>query len=522
MANFTPVAQTFTVDSNVYPKGMFATSVDLCFRTKDDVTKMPVSIELRPVSLGQPDRSIVHPFSHVSLTPKDIKTSLGSSTDLPSFTDATKYTRFTFSAPVYLPPGDHAIVVNTASNGYDLYTAELGQQRLDSERVVSGALFSGNFYKSQNGTDYIAVPGIALMFNVNRAVFTTNTDEQVVLLNRNPGANLIYNIFNTKSLEQTFDGTNVSYSASLGNDTSSLNKTDILLNQDYSLGGRLTLANVTTTNTDGKLYTANATFATIATLNTTDDKISPIINTDRVQTTIVRNVINNGGLSNAIFSVVNGGSTQTYNASNTTVTITGSSGTGAVCYANISGGAIVGIDVDPDYPGSGYIDDITATISVSGGTAAGANVAVATELTPRGGPVIAKYITRKVILNDGFDAKDLRVFFDANIPAGTSVYVYYKVLAKEDPDLFDTKPYYRMKAVQQGNPAALDTYTAPDENSTHEYMFVPQTAPITYTSTTTGTTYTSFLTFAIKVVMLSSNDAVVPKIKNFRAMALDT
>ena len=41
---------------------------------------------------------------------------------------------------------------------------------------------------------------------------------------------------------------------------------------------------------------------------------------------------------------------------------------------------------------------------------------------------LARYFTRQVTLADGFDARDIKVYFDAVRPAGTNFYAYYKVL----------------------------------------------------------------------------------------------
>jgi hypothetical protein len=46
-----------------------------------------------------------------------------------------------------------------------------------------------------------------------------------------------------------------------------------------------------------------------------------------------------------------------------------------------------------------------------------------------------------------------------------------------------------------------------------------QALDITYNDITTNALYTSYNIFAVKIVMYSSNPAIVPQIKNFRAIA---
>ena len=53
-----------------------------------------------------------------------------------------------------------------------------------------------------------------------------------------------------------------------------------------------------------------------------------------------------------------------------------------------------------------------------------------------GGNASSKYITRRVILEEGQDAEDLQVFLDAQIPTNASIKVYAKLLNAADPGDF--------------------------------------------------------------------------------------
>ena len=76
---------------------------------------------------------------------------------------------------------------------------------------------------------------------------------------------------------------------------------------------------------------------------------------------------------------------------------------------------------------------------------------------PSGGSALARYISRRVSLTDGFDASDLSIFLTMNKPAGTNVYVYYKVLSQFDPILFDDRPWQVMTQTTNVNNVALTT-----------------------------------------------------------------
>jgi hypothetical protein len=131
------------------------------------------------------------------------------------------------------------------------------------------------------------------------------------------------------------------------------------------------------------------------------------------------------------------------------------------------------------------------------------------ETTYTGGDAAAKYVTRAVTLTSGFDAKNISVFFDANMQSGTSIEVYVKVLAADDTDTFANKSW-----IQVPNASSTITYSSTySDFMEQEYTL----SNINYVSS--GVTYSNFQTFAVKVVMYSNSSAVVPQFQNFRAIA---
>ena len=138
---------------------------------------------------------------------------------------------------------------------------------------------------------------------------------------------------------------------------------------------------------------------------------------------------------------------------------------------------------------------------------------------PKGGDATARYITRRVTLKDGFDARDLTAYLTINKRAGTDVKCYYKILSQYDPTPFHDCLWKPMSQTDNLNTISLDA----DEFI--EYQFDPTvTAPyvtaeaIQYTDG--SATYSSYKTFAVKVVMNSTNTSVVPRIKDLRVIAL--
>jgi hypothetical protein len=131
---------------------------------------------------------------------------------------------------------------------------------------------------------------------------------------------------------------------------------------------------------------------------------------------------------------------------------------------------------------------------------------------PSGGNAKAKYISRQVTLTDGFDATDLTVFLTVNKPASTNVLVYYKLLSQYDPGIFDDRPWQVMSQTSNLNNIALN------DTDFIEYQYDPAAANANYTAN--NVLYTSFKTFAIKIVMTSTNTTKVPRIADLRTIAL--
>ena len=134
----------------------------------------------------------------------------------------------------------------------------------------------------------------------------------------------------------------------------------------------------------------------------------------------------------------------------------------------------------------------------------------ASELTSKDGLAAAKYVTKMVTLNEDFDADGLTVYIDTNKPTGTYIEVFYKVLNKYDFTApFDNLGWTAM-TLTSTPVQSTDTITFNEE--------IYQNLNITYTNNS-GTLYTDFKYFAIKIVMYSNNPCVVPRVQNFRAIA---
>lgn len=123
----------------------------------------------------------------------------------------------------------------------------------------------------------------------------------------------------------------------------------------------------------------------------------------------------------------------------------------------------------------------------------------------------ARYITRRVALADGLSATALKVLVDQNMPFGSSVEVYYRVINSDDETNFEDRPYVLM-----GRRQGADTINQ-SISSFNEYEYFAD--DIKYTGTN-GSTYNKFDVYSIKIVMYATSTVAAPSFRNFRAIAL--
>ena len=249
-------------------------------------------------------------------------------------------------------------------------------------------------------------------------------------------------------------------------------------------------------------------------LSSTNRDVSPIIDSDRMRVLCIENLINNLGLVNTSFVVTD--SNSSFSPSNVSISITPNANSLTVpsitanAYANVIANVLSSLTVD--ISGAGYT--LTPTVIVTGGgPTASANVVCHGEDQPSGGPASARYITRKVTLADGMDAGDFRVYFSAYRPINANIYVYSKVLSEDDPGVFDDKEYQLMTAINGYSLYSLD------QDDFKEFVFAPGDDN-TASNIVQYEGFQTFKYFAIKIVMTSTDTTKVPRIRDFRVVAV--
>ena len=123
------------------------------------------------------------------------------------------------------------------------------------------------------------------------------------------------------------------------------------------------------------------------------------------------------------------------------------------------------------------------------------------ETEPTGGSALAKYITRKVTLAQS--SVGLRVIFAGNRPDGSEIEVYHKT-----QEAGADAPFAGLNWVEANIDTVVPSTDDPRQFNDYEY--------------TVDLTSSPFQIVAIKVVFKSQSSTHVPRIKDFRVIALGT
>ncbi len=520
-----PVAQTFFTPLPKSAKqnyGIFVSSIDLFFKSKPksaeqeggvDRLQLPVSCRIVTTLNGFPTESVI---ATSVVEWKDVKTS-----DIPDANDPSTSTKFSFKDPVYLlPETEYALIVQSESPDYDVYISELGQNILGSNppRRVSEQPYVGSFFRSQNASTWTPYQNQDLMFVINKCVFSKDIIARLGFQHTPPTKLVLMDRLFVHSTEANFPSTDIDYKIKTKSANTGAFDADFVTitpNRLYSFGGDLSTSIKTSSRrrllSAGSKQSVNVQVE----MTTSDSDVSPVINRERLGIIAMRNVINNAGISNGKISITNVGTGYVSNAA-ITITDPDGNGTGANGYAvrNKTANTIDHIVIDN--PGYGYITTPTLTIAaptISAGNTT-ATAVVAGETSKTGGNIFSKYISKQIVLADGFDAGDMRVFLRMIKPPGTDVHVYYKVLSAADPEPFPNKSWRLM--------TKYTNFTSKDQVTPVQIEYRPTLDRGELSYVENNVTYPiggKFKTFAIKIAMVSVDPTVYPTILDMRTIA---
>lgn len=380
---YDPLAQVFYVPGiNVKmngeyqaPYGMYASSVDLWFTKKPlAYSNQPVIVRIVEVVNDIPTNRIL---GESIVKWKDIIIPTNPATP---YSDANgtlsevvkTYTRFRFPDPIYLNADTkYAITVTSDSPDYKVFLAETDKAILgtvtstSTGRRVVGEPYIEQFYKSQNASLWTPVPNTDLMFRLNKCQFNQGISGTVRFRPANQSANINMDSIIVKTLELNKEPTSTSYRFKANN---ALNQESdfesITPDELHSFGYDLKTSSKSSTKRR-EYFAGDKNSATVEIdLYTTAADVSPIVNTKKLRTYTIENVINDAAIQTNSITITDGG--RHYDTANIVVTFSTPddvNGTPADGYANLVG-YISNTDIVIDYAGNFLnVENVVITFS---------------------------------------------------------------------------------------------------------------------------------------------------------------
>ena len=519
------LAQSFRVQQR--PGGCFATKIDLYFSQTD--ATLPVTVSIREMRNGKPSQRVL-PFSSVTKFPSstgapssDLATHVHSigivDSDFTTVQAATQATTFHFRSPVYLKnETDYCVVITPAGNSknYKIWVAKLGDFDSGTTNIISKQPAIGTLFLSADGKTYTESQDIDLSFNLHAATF----EAAGTLVQENEK----FDDLTISSIQGSFKIGELVY----GNTSSAntfANTAGVGIVKHYYANAVVSL---TATNRLGSAWTSGmrvngAESNAIATINGINDHLQDVAHynfgvINPPDTTISSDLkaTSNSNSQDSTWAtkvelnkdneMINVKKVLSY--SNEIANMSGAkSSMVRSAFTSVNSNLSPAIDVEKS---TGYIiNNLINNLSTN-------------ETSKSGGDAAARYITRRVTLTENQTAEDLIVYLTAYKPVQTSLSVYYKILNAGDSDDFDDKSWFLM--TQSTNSGVNSVTNKLDDFIEYKYI-IPSAnktgtgGEVVYTNAKSAS-FTGFNTFAVKIVMNSSTDVVVPQIRDMRALAL--
>jgi hypothetical protein len=265
---------------------------------------------------------------------------------------------------------------------------------------------------------------------------------------------------------------------------------------------------------ENEFIAGNKSITMNVTMNTTNDSLSPVLDTHRTSLIVINNKVNN---PTEVNMNVGGLDDNVELQSNTTIAFSGSQITTANASAreslsslavgkflNISGasnpsnnGTFLVIAVAAD-GSSVTLDKVFITETAGAAVTLTQRERFVDEIAPFESSTVSKYVTRRVNLAN--PSNFLRIRFAGNIPSGSNVEVYYKTSIAGSATEFDTINYTKVE---------------PDRPIVNFSNFTDRFVDIDYSKDELDT----FDAVQVKLVMKSTNSSDVPRIKDLRVIA---
>jgi hypothetical protein len=381
-----------------------------------------------------------------------------------------------------------------------------------------------------NGIPASEINGTRIIGNVDKDCYTITTTTSATSSGYAGGSvvkatrNINYDLVNPSIQMQTFSDTNCSFNITTTSGKSidgtqtpyqaDTTYTACLVKEDNYFDSPRVIASEINENTS---MGGNKSVTFTCLLSTTNDSVSPVIDTSRASLVAISNIVNYPTEANTNVSALDNkqlftGATGAYSFTTTGFSSTNSTVRTAMAaigigrYVTIASATTAGNN--GTFLVSGYTDDgTTGTITLTSfsGTAesaaSGTSVTVRElfydEIAPDGSTTLSSFVTNPIKFTN--PSTYLRVRFAANIPTEADVLVYYKTCTGDKSQL-DTTKY---------------TLFNPDSTVPKVELGNMKFSDIDYTLTGMA----AFDTLVVKIVMKSTNSSAIPLIKDLRIIS---
>lgn len=524
-----PIAQSLLIESPQEQSGVFVTKMDLFFKKKDP--NVGIQVVMVGMNNGVPDTSSVMGTARLS------------SADVQVSDDASLASTFVFQNPIFMGAGkEYAFFVEpeAGSPEYQMWMSETGGFDVASGAQVYKNPYCGDAFRSSNSRTWTALPKEDIKFNLYVANFTV-------------GSGTAY--FENEADEYFTYGNlglaNSQVSIAVGDEVFQINSSsNVAVTNSFVTG---VVSFIDTTNAKMKIDRSTGGWSNTDTIGVF--RIPQFGNSAQANTTTLVATATIESIDNPVLhAVVPRFATMLPLGTNIDVSFKGTSNSG------VTDSVYYDLTIDDEREMLDYERLVySRTNEINGGITK--SLTVKTVLTntnkylspvidlarksalvlknivnndsngedTRYGNALSKYISQPIVLADGQDAEDLKIYLSAYRPYNTDVEVYVKFLNSDDSADLNSKVWTKLEN------ETPDLRSSPiDPLDFKEFVYnVPTTAPSTYAAykntsnfgivqytDSTGAIYQTYKTFAIKIVLLSTNGTYVPKINDLRGIAL--
>jgi hypothetical protein len=266
------------------------------------------------------------------------------------------------------------------------------------------------------------------------------------------------------------------------------------------------------------LMSGNASASLLCQMSTTNDAVSPVIDTHRVSLVVIANTVNSpsettvnqSGLDD--IALVSANTTIAFTAATNATVMSSANSTVQGLFATIQVGKYVTISGAADSANNGTflvtaVNTTTGDITLynTGTTRAAASSTTVVlrntfvdEISPLGSSTHSKYVTKRINLNS--PATNLKIRMSVNVPTHGNLSIYYKTSPVGTKDEYSRINY---------------TLVNPDTGLPKVEYGNPQFTDVDYTLNS----LVPFDSFTVKMVMTTTNSSEIPRIKDLRIIA---